>query len=468
MSGSNENMKKPWGGRFGDSTSHITEKISASVHFDKLLYRQDIRGSMAHAKMLKKIKVLSEEDYENIIKGLTEIQREIDEGAFSFSSSLEDIHMNIESRLTEKIGDAGKRLHTARSRNDQIALDLRMYIRDACAAIDLLLTKLLSELARLAENEVDTIMPGYTHLQVAQPVRFSHHVLAHGWALLRDRKRLQSAAESCDRMPLGSGAMAGVNYPTDREMLREELDFSSIIPNSMDGVSDRDFALDFLYFAAMLGMHLSRFCEELVLWSSSEFSFIRLSDSVTTGSSIMPQKRNPDIAELIRGKTGRLYGDLVSLFTVMKSLPMTYNRDFQEDKEPVFDAVETVMLSLEGMIEMVSSLEVNRQRMKDSVYSNFSTATDLADYLVIKGVPFRQSHEIIGNIVRYCEDEQKDFFALTLEQLQMFSDKFESDVLDAINPETSTERKRSYGSTSRDSVLNQLEMIKKVLEGEET
>jgi argininosuccinate lyase len=260
--------------------------------------------------------------------------------------------------------------------------------------------------------------------------------------------------------------MAGVNYPTDREMLRRELNFSSIIPNSMDGVSDRDFALDFLYFSAMLGMHLSRFCEELVIWSSSEFSFVRLSDSVTTGSSIMPQKRNPDIAELIRGKTGRLYGDLVSLFTVMKSLPMTYNRDFQEDKEPVFDAAETVILSLEGMIEMISSLKVNRQRMKEAVYSNFSTATDLADYLVRKGVPFRQSHEIIGSIVRYCEDEQKDFFALTLEQLQKFSNKFESDVLEAINPETSTDRKESYGSTSRDSVLSQLKLLKKVLEDE--
>ena len=466
MSDSNEKRKKPWGGRFGESTSHITEKISASIDFDRLLYRQDIRGSMAHAKMLKEIQVLSDEDYESIIKGLKEIQDEIDDGSFIFSASLEDIHMNIESRLTEKIGDAGKRLHTARSRNDQIALDLRMYIRDACIEIDSLLVKLLSELARLAENEVDTIMPGYTHLQVAQPVRFSHHVLAHSWALLRDRKRLQFTAESCNNLPLGSGAMAGVNYPTDREMLRRELDFTSVIPNSMDGVSDRDFALDFLYFAAMLGMHLSRFCEELVLWSSSEFSFVRLSDSVTTGSSIMPQKRNPDIAELIRGKTGRLYGDLFSLFTVMKSLPMTYNRDFQEDKEPVFDAVETVILSLEGMIEMISSLKVKRQRMKEAVYSNFSTATDLADYLVRKGVPFRQSHEIIGNIVRYCEEDNKDFFALTLEQLKKFSDEFESDVLEAINPETSTDRKMSYGSTSRDSVLNQLKMLKKVLEVE--
>jgi len=464
MSDSSNGNKKLWGGRFGDITSHITEKISSSIQYDKVLYRQDIRGSMAHAKMLNKIGVLTDDDYKNIIRGLEDIRHEIEEGTFEFSASLEDIHMNIESRLTEKIGEAGKKLHTARSRNDQIALDLRLYIIDACAEISTLLKRLLFELVTLADREIDTIMPGYTHLQVAQPVRFSHHMLAHAWALVRDLRRLEFTVSSCDNLPLGSGAMAGVNYPTDREMLRKELDFSEIIPNSMDGVSDRDFALDFLYFAAMLGMHLSRFCEELVIWSSSEFSFIRLSDSVTTGSSIMPQKRNPDIAELIRGKTGRLYGDLISLFTVMKSLPLTYNRDFQEDKEPVFDAVETVILSLEGMIEMISFMEVNTLRLRNAIYSNFSTATDLADYLVQKGVPFRQSHEIIGNIVRYCENEKKDFFTLNLGDLKGFSDKFEPDAVEAINPETSTERKASYGSTSKNSIKTQVEMLQKILE----
>ncbi|MFW5771083.1 MAG: argininosuccinate lyase [Spirochaetota bacterium] len=465
MSELSNDSKKMWGGRFGDSTSHITEKISSSIQFDKVLYRQDIRGSMAHAKMLNTIGVLTDDDYKNIIRGLENIRHEIEEGTFKFSSSLEDIHMNIESRLTEMIGDAGKRLHTGRSRNDQIALDLRLFIIDACDEISILLKRLILALVNVANREIDTVMPGYTHLQVAQPVRFSHHMLAHAWALIRDLRRLEFTMSSCDNLPLGSGAMAGVNYPSDREMLRNELNFSGIIPNSMDGVSDRDFALDFLYFASMLGMHLSRFCEELVIWSSSEFAFIRLSDSVTTGSSIMPQKRNPDIAELIRGKTGRLYGDLISLLTVMKSLPLTYNRDFQEDKEPVFDAVETVMLSLEGMVEMITFMEVNTGRLKNAIYSNFSTATDLADYLVQKGVPFRQSHEIIGNIVRYCENEKKDFFSLKLEDLKGFSENFESDVLDAINPETSTDRKVSYGSTSKESVKNQIKMLRTILEG---
>src|SRR6056297_489561 len=465
MPDSSKDSKKLWGGRFDKKTSSITEKISSSIQFDKVLYRQDIRGSMVHAKMLNKIGVLTDDDYKNIIRGLEDIRHEIEVGSFEFSTSLEDIHMNIESRLTEMIGEAGKRLHTGRSRNDQIALDFRLFIIDACNDISLLLKRLILELVTLANSEIDTVMPGYTHMQVAQPVRFSHHMLAHAWALVRDLRRLEFTLSSCDNLPLGSGAMAGVNYSSDREMLRKELDFSEIIPNSMDGVSDRDFALDFLYFASMLGMHLSRLCEELVIWSSSEFSFIRLSDTVTTGSSIMPQKRNPDIAELIRGKTGRLYGDMISLFTVMKSLPLTYNRDFQEDKEPVFDAVETVMLSLEGMIEMISSMEVNSHRLKETVYSNFSTATDLADYLVQKGVPFRQSHEVIGNIVRYCENEKKDFFSLKLEEMKKFSDKFEADAVDAINPETSTERKVSYGSTSKESVQNQIKMLQKILEG---
>src|SRR6056297_1915409 len=442
MPDSSKDSKKLWGGRFDKKTSSITEKISSSIQFDKVLYRQDIRGSMVHAKMLNKIGVLTDDDYKNIIRGLEDIRHEIEVGSFEFSTSLEDIHMNIESRLTEMIGEAGKRLHTGRSRNDQIALDFRLFIIDACNDISLLLKRLILELVTLANSEIDTVMPGYTHMQVAQPVRFSHHMLAHAWALVRDLRRLEFTLSSCDNLPLGSGAMAGVNYS-----------------------SDRDIALDFLYFASMLGMHLSRFCEELVIWSSSEFSFIRLSDTVTTGSSIMPQKRNPDIAELIRGKTGRLYGDMISLFTVMKSLPLTYNRDFQEDKEPVFDAVETVMLSLEGMIEMISSMEVNSHRLKETVYSNFSTATDLADYLVQKGVPFRQSHEVIGNIVRYCENEKKDFFSLKLEEMKKFSDKFEADAVDAINPETSTERKVSYGSTSKESVQNQIKMLQKILEG---
>ncbi|HDP80614.1 MAG TPA: argininosuccinate lyase, partial [Spirochaetes bacterium] len=327
--------KKLWGGRFGDTTSTVTEEMSASVHYDARLYRQDIRGSISHAKMLHRIGLLGKTELDSIVGGLEAIRDEIDAGSFEFSPSLEDIHMNIEARLTERIGEAGKKLHTARSRNDQIALDLRLYIRDESAVIEELLLNLIKILTALAEEHIDTVMSGYTHLQVAQPVRLSHHLLAHCWALFRDMERLRFAQSSCAGLPLGVGALAGVNYPTDREFLRKELGFETVTANSMDTVSDRDFALDFLYFAAVLGTHLSRFCEELVLWSSAEFGFIRLSDAVTTGSSIMPQKRNPDIAELTRGKTGRLYGNLLSLLTTLKGLPLTYNRDLQEDKEPL-------------------------------------------------------------------------------------------------------------------------------------
>ncbi len=455
--------KKLWGGRFDEGSSDITERISKSVHFDSRMYIQDIRGSIAHARMLEKMGILSSAELDSIIKGLERIRREIDAGEFEFLSSREDIHMNIEAALTERIGDAGKRLHTGRSRNDQVAVDIRMYIRDQAAVIDSLLVKLVEELVVLAEKNVDVIMPGYTHMQVAQPVRFSHHMLAYAWQLLRDRGRLKSAVDACGSLPLGSGALAGVNYMNDREFLKSELGFNNIVMNSMDAVSDRDFALDFLYFSAVLGMHLSRFCEELVLWSSSEFGFIRLSDSVTTGSSIMPQKRNPDVAELIRGKSGRLYGNLVSLLTVLKGLPMTYNRDMQEDKEPLFDSIDTVKLSLEGMLEMIPAMEINRDRMREGVYKNFSTATDLADYLVKKGVPFRESHEISGKIVRYCETEKKDFFRLTSAELKTFSPLIDDEIGEILDPEKATERKLSAGSTSTDSVLKQIGLIRKII-----
>ncbi|MCU0821018.1 MAG: argininosuccinate lyase [Spirochaetes bacterium] len=455
--------KKLWGGRFAESTSSITEMISSSIEFDSRLYRQDIRGSIAHAQMLNRIGVLSELEYNQISEGLNDIQKEIDEGIFKFDKSLEDIHMNIESKLIERIGDAGRKLHTARSRNDQIALDLRLYIRDESSEISGLLKELIRELAHLAEQHVDVIMPGYTHMQIAQTVRFSHHMLAHAWALLRDLERLENAVNGCNVLPLGSGALAGVNYKNDREFLKDELDFDAIIHNSMDAVSDRDFVLDFLYFCSVLGMHLSRFCEEIVLWSGSEFAFIRLSDRVTTGSSIMPQKRNPDIAELIRGKSGRLYGNLISLLTTMKGLPLTYNRDLQEDKEPLFDSVDTVKLALMGMHEMVSTMEINKDKMREAVYGNFSTATDLADYLVKKNVPFRKSHEIVGSVVRFAEKNNISFFEITVEKLKEFSPVFEEDAREILNPETSTERKESAGGTSKKEIIKQIKIINRIL-----
>jgi argininosuccinate lyase len=455
--------KKLWGGRFSEPMSSNTEKISASIYFDARLYRQDIRGSIAHAKMLKKMSILSDNELNSIISGLEQINKEIDAGTFDFDASLEDIHMNIEARLTERIGEAGKKLHTARSRNDQIALDLRLYLKEESAKIKDKLSELLLFFIALAEKNLDIVMPGYTHMQVAQPVRLSQHLLVYAWQVLRDIQRLENAILASDKMPLGVGALAGVNYVTDREFLRSELGFSEITYNSMDTVSDRDFVLDFMYFASVLGMHFSRLCEELILWSTSEFAFIRLSDKVTTGSSIMPQKRNPDVAELIRGKTGRLYGNLFSLLTTLKGLPLTYNRDLQEDKEPLFDSIDTVKMSIEGIHEMLSSMKINKEKMQSSVFSNFSTAVDLADYLVKKDVPFRESHEIIGNIVQYCEKNNADFFKLSINTLKKFSKEFSDDVIEILDPGSSPERKESSGSTSKAEILKQIDLIKKML-----
>ncbi len=413
--------------------------------------------------MLEKIGVLTHEEHRKIVQGLNEILSEIEEGNFEFVRSLEDVHMNIEYALTQKIGDVGKKLHTARSRNDQVTLDLRLYIRDECTEIRMLLETLIAELVKKAETHLEVIMPAYTHMQVAQPVRFSHHMLAHAWALVRDMKRLDDANSSSMVLPLGVGACTGVNYPNDREFLKEKLGFLSISPNSMDTVSDRDYVLDFLYFAAVLGMHLSRMAEELVLWSTSEFAFVRLSDAVTTGSSIMPQKRNPDVAELIRGKSGRLYGNLISLMVTLKGLPLTYNRDMQEDKEPLFDSVDTIKLCIEGMMEMIVSMEVKEEAMRVAVFSNYSTATDLADYLAQKGVPFREAHEIVGSIVKYCENNKIDFFSLTPSDLKSFSDVFGDDAVSVLNPAFSTERKLSRGGTSLREVKYQIDLIKKII-----
>jgi argininosuccinate lyase len=463
MKSKDRKNRKLWGGRFKDSSSDVTEKISASIHFDSRLYDQDIRGSIAHAKMLNRIGILSDDELSEIVNGLNTIRREIEEGEFEFSSSLEDIHMNIEARLTERIGETGRKLHTARSRNDQISLDLRLYIRDRSEKIRLLIQNLISLLLDLAEVHVDVVMPGYTHLQIAQPVRFSHYLLAHAWALQRDYKRMQFFKKISNVLPLGSGALAGVNYDTDRDFLKEELGFDDLIYNSMDAVSDRDFVLDFLYFSSVLGMHLSRFCEDIVLWSSSEFGFLELSDRVTTGSSIMPQKKNPDIAELIRGKSGRLYGNLMSLLTTLKGLPLTYNRDLQEDKEPLFDSVDTVIVSLEGMYEILSTMGINSEAMAAAVFKNYSTATDIADYLSKRGIPFREAHEITGTIVRHCEEKGIDFFNIPVSTLREFSSHFDDDIKEFLNPGTSTERKLSEGSTSKASVEKQIAMLREFL-----
>ena len=455
--------KKLWGGRFNETTSKITEQISQSLHFDVRLYKHDIQGSIAHAKMLAKQGILSKEDCNAIIEGLQKIQKEIEDGTFTFNEKLEDIHMNIEARLTELIGDAGKRLHTARSRNDQVVTDVRMYLKDEMKDIQKLCVDLIQILIQKAHDNKHVIIPGYTHMQIAQPVRFSHHLLVYAWAYLRDMQRLHNAYFAADVLPLGSGALAGVNYATDRHYIAKELLFGAIAHNSMDAVSDRDFIADFLYFAAMAGMHSSRLAEDLILWSTAEFNFIRLSDSVTTGSSIMPQKRNPDIAELIRGKAGRLYGNLISLLTVLKGLPMTYNRDLQEDKEPLFDSIDTIKLVLQGMAEMIEHLIVNEEITKKAIYKNFSTATDVADYLVMKGIPFRQAHEIVGSIVKYCEQNNKDFFTLPLNELKNFSHAFDANIYEYCDPEKSTERKQSYGSTSLESIENQIKMLKEKL-----
>ncbi len=451
--------KKLWGGRFSDATSKVTEQISASLHFDMRLYKHDIIGSIAHAKMLCKQGILSETDLNEIIKGLQTIQKEIEEGTFPFNEKLEDIHMNIESRLTELIGDAGKRLHTARSRNDQVVTDVRLYLKDEIKEIQQYCIELIKILVKKAEDNTHVIMPGYTHMQIAQPVRFSHHLLVYAWAYLRDLNRLHYAFDAANVLSLGSGALAGVNYHTDRHFLAKQLQFGTIAHNSMDAVSDRDFIADFLYFAAMVGMHSSRLAEDIILWSTAEFNFIKLSDWVTTGSSIMPQKRNPDVAELIRGKTGRLYGNLFTLLTVLKGLPMTYNRDLQEDKEPLFDSIDTVKLVLQGMIEMIKNMQVNEEVTSSAVYKNFSTATDVADYLVMQGIPFRQAHEIVGSIVKYCEQNKKDFFTLSLDELKSFSEKFDTDIYEYIDPQKSTERKKSYGSTSLESIENQIKLL---------
>ncbi|MBI4687977.1 MAG: argininosuccinate lyase [Nitrospirae bacterium] len=453
-------MKKPWAGRFAEKTAKIVEAFTASVHFDKRLWRHDIEGSIAHAKMLGKQNIIPQKDANLIIKGLNEIKKEIESGKFKFSDELEDVHMNIEHALIKKIGPAGGRLHTARSRNDQVALDLRLYLRDELKEIISLIDNFREVLAALAEKYIDIIMPGYTHLQRAQPVLLSHHLLAYYEMLKRDEERFRNCLKITNVMPLGSAAMSGTTLPIDRKYTAKLLGFSEVSCNSMDAVADRDFVLEFLSASSVLMVHLSRLAEEFILWCSSEFGFIELPDAYSTGSSIMPQKKNPDVMELTRGKSGRVFGHLVSMLTIQKWLPLTYNRDMQEDKEPVFDTVDTVKACLSVIVSMMPKVKFNKTRMAKATEEGLLTATDLAEYLVKKGVPFRDAHEITGRAVRYCIENNKALTGLTLNEFKQFSNATDKDVFRCLKVNESINRKTSFGGTATKEVLRAIKQIK--------
>jgi len=458
MSGSDE---KPWGGRFNQPTDKLVEEFTASIMFDKRLYRYDIEGSIAHCKMLARQGIISTEEEKKIITGLKDILDDIEAGNFMWTLELEDVHMAVEKALIARVGKAGEKLHTGRSRNDQVSLDMRLYLRDEVNIILGLISSLKSSILVTAKNEIDIILPGYTHLQKAQPVLLSHYFLAYREMLDRDESRLKECYNRINIMPLGSAALAGTGLPIDRDYVAELLKFPKIAENSMDAVSDRDFVAEFIFDVSLLMMHMSRFCEDLVIWSSSEFDFVEISDSFATGSSIMPQKKNPDVAELIRGKTGRIYGNLVSLLTVMKGLPMSYNRDMQEDKEPLFDTVDTVKGCLTILSEMTKNLKFKKDRMLEEAAGGFSTATDVADYLVMKGVPFRKSHGIVGRIVGYCLENDKELSDLTIEEFGEFYSGFDEDIYGCLTAEGSVSSKKSYGGTAREVVLKRIEAIEK-------
>lgn len=450
---------KLWKGRFSKEASSSADEFNASIGFDQRLYREDIQGSIAHARMLGKQGIISGEESDLIVKTLGDILRDIEDGKVEFTVEAEDIHMNIETILTERIGDTGKKLHTARSRNDQIAVDIRLYLKKETAAVDGLLEDLLAALEKLAKEHTDTVMPGYTHLQRAQPVTLAYHLLAYYQMFSRDRERLADCLCRIDRLPLGSGALAGTTYDTDRDFLAEELGFASVLPNAMDAVADRDFAIEFISCCSIIMMHLSRFCEELILWSSVEFSFVEIDDAFSTGSSIMPQKKNPDMAELIRGKSGRVYGDLMSLLTICKGLPLAYNKDLQEDKIPVFDAADTVKASVSIFTEMILTMKVKAENMEKAAKYGYMNATDAADYLVSKGIPFRDCHEIIGRMVLYCINKGIALDELTMDEFKSFSPEFSEDIYDKISVRSCIKAKKSKGSTSFESVKAQLSEI---------
>ncbi len=453
--------EKPWGGRFSEPTDAFVERFTASVGFDQRLYHHDITGSIAHATMLAEVGVLTMDERDLIIEGLNGVKEDVEAGRFEWSVSLEDVHMNIEARLTDRIGITGKKLHTGRSRNDQVATDIRLYLRDEIDVIAEELRRLQSGLLDLAEREAETIMPGFTHLQTAQPVTFGHHLLAWYEMLVRDAERLQDCRKRVNVMPLGAAALAGTTYPIDRAMTARLLGFDRPSENSLDSVSDRDFAIEFCSFAALLMTHMSRFSEELVLWTSAQFDFIDLPDRFCTGSSIMPQKKNPDVPELVRGKTGRVTGHLMSLLILMKSQPLAYNKDNQEDKEPLFDTVDTVLGCLRAFADMMPAITCKHDNMYKAAKQGFSTATDLADYLVRKNLPFRDAHEVVGKAVAMGVSTGKDLSELTLEELQQFSDKIETDVFEVLTLEGSVQSRNHVGGTAPEQVRKAIALARK-------
>jgi len=450
---------KLWGGRFAKKTSEMVDDFNASISFDARLYKHDIRGSMAHARMLALQGIITPEEGEEIVRGLRSIEEDLDAGRLEFSVTAEDVHMNIETFLIERIGETGKKLHTARSRNDQVALDVRLYLRSEIQVIKSLLFDLMSTLKDLAGKHVETIMPGYTHLQKAQPVTLAHHLLAYLEMLRRDWDRLNDVERRMDFMPLGSGALAGSGFPLNRDQVRDELGFAHLTRNSLDAVSDRDFVLEFMSFASILMVHLSRLSEEIILWGTDEFGFIELDDAFSTGSSIMPQKKNPDVAELVRGKTGRVYGNLMSLLTTMKGLPLAYNKDMQEDKEPLFDTVDTVKQCLAIYSPMLQSTRFNTDRMYQAAARGFTNATDLADYLVKRGVPFREAHSVSGQVVSWCLERGKSLEEMTLAELRAFSPVIEEGVYAEIDLKACVEKRSLPGGPAPSAVRKALEEV---------
>ena len=456
-------MEKMWAGRFSKALDKIADDFNSSIHIDSRMYRQDIKGSMAHAAMLAAKGIISKDDSDKIIDTLGDILSDIDSGKTEIDFNAEDIHMFIEAELTSRIGDIGKRLHTARSRNDQVALDIRLYLRDETEEIISLIKALIKAIVGKASENKDVIMPGYTHLQRAQPISFAHHILAYAMMLVRDIGRLEDAAARMNFSPLGSCALAGTTYNTDREMTAKALGFDGYTLNSIDGVSDRDFVIELLSALSTVMMHLSRFSEEIILWSSWEFKFIELDDSYTTGSSIMPQKKNPDMAELVRGKTGRVYGDLFTMLTILKGLPLAYNKDMQEDKEAIFDALDTVKVCLEVFAPMIETMKTIPENMEKAASGGFINATDLADYLVKKGMPFRTAYKHVGEIVAYCIKEGLVLETMPIEKYKEFSPYFDNDLYDEISLVSCVKKRISAGGTGEDSVLKQIEFVTEFL-----
>jgi argininosuccinate lyase len=455
---------KVWGGRFQKDMDEMVERFNASISFDARLYTQDIEGSMAHCRMLAKQGIINEDEASQILGGLVEIKREMDRGKFSFDELQEDIHSLVEKALVEKIGSVGEKLHTGRSRNDQVSLDVRMYVREAIYRVGDLIKEMQRALVSLAEKNIDLIVPGYTHLQRAQPVLLAHHLLAYYEMVKRDRQRFQENLKRVNILPLGSAAVAGSTFDLDREMVAKELGFDAISENSMDAVSDRDFVIEFLFTSSVLMMHLSRLCEELIIWSSQEFGFITLPDAFCTGSSIMPQKKNPDLPELIRGKTGRVYGHLMALLTTMKGLPLSYNKDMQEDKEALFDTVDTVEQCLLMLGRLLKEVSFNEERMRKATEQGYLVATDLADYLVGKGMTFRKAHETVGKMILFAMDQNKELSQLNLKEMKKFAHKIEKDVYDWLEPTSSIQRRNLPGGTGPKAVKRSLQKAKEELE----